>query len=57
MSLKYTLDEAVGAWRRTSQIVSFTAGHVNFQNDVVNVSVNARCGTVTTIIILYRFLN
>jgi hypothetical protein len=42
MALKYTLEEAVTAWRRTSQIVFYNAGRLNIQNDVIDVAVTAR---------------
>ena len=42
MALKYTLEEAVSAWRRTSQIVFYIAGRLNIQNDVIDVAVTAR---------------
>nr|CAH0112866.1 unnamed protein product [Daphnia galeata] len=41
MALKYTLEEAVSAWRRTSQIVFYNAGRLNIQNDVIDVAVTA----------------
>lgn len=42
MALKYTIEEAVTAWRRASQIVFYNAGRLSIQDDVVDVAVVAR---------------
>jgi len=42
MSLKYTVDEAVAAWRRTARIATITSGRLNFQKDSVVVSAVTR---------------
>uniref|UniRef100_A0A0P5PDY1 acylaminoacyl-peptidase n=1 Tax=Daphnia magna TaxID=35525 RepID=A0A0P5PDY1_9CRUS len=41
MALKYTIEEAVTAWRRASQIVFYNAGRLSIQDDVVDVAVVA----------------
>jgi hypothetical protein len=42
MSLKYTVEEAVTAWRRTARIASITSGRLHFQKDSVVVTAVTR---------------
>ena len=42
MSLKYTVEEAVAAWRRAARISSTASGRINFQKDCIVVTTVAR---------------